>query len=224
MAPLLATKEELEPHRPDSFAKELMIHPREKEPLICWSLKLAQSWGAQVVVISRNEKRDLNQFLRSQKIVSSSDLSLVEIASSLEWPESILLSRKHWGDRNLLILPDTRFESPQTALHLVEDLDKYEISFATFSVDDPEKWGVLCSQNPLVGCEKPQLLKGPQKAWGVIAFRNSIGTELFEKLLRSTMTRTPYQLSCWSNWRDLKSFVDLTRSNWNSSATHFDIN
>lgn len=184
--------------------------------MIAWSLKLSKRWGFSSLIISREDKIELNSWAQQN------NLDLLKIPGSAEWPESILYAKHLWRQKNLLILPDTRFAPTEMLPDLVQDLDQVDISFGVFSPPDPWNWGVVYdrSERGLSGCEKPAQgsIAAQGFAWGAIAFRANVGEELFKNLLVSTLkTNSPphiWMMEARFALRFLKNFSDLTRSHW----------
>ncbi len=109
------------------------------------------------------------------------------------------------------------------------------ISAALFSPDDLSKWGVMLGgDSQLLLCEKPDVrslnsdpivanhdfnqtnqknyLQNEQvKAWGLIAFSQSIGEQLFRSQLESTFDHKWKSVQTDFSFHHLKMFKDLTR-------------
>jgi dTDP-glucose pyrophosphorylase len=185
-------------------AKEMLIH--DAAPLIDWSLELATELGFQVVVITRKEKTNLIQHLQSQKV----DFLLVD--STQEWPETVLRSKENWREKNLLVLPDTRFSPKRVAADLLENLtERAPLHFAIHRIKDSRQWGVIDHQSRnLRICEKPLESDWPW-AWGLIGFRQEAGERLFSALLRSALDHRWQELGDSLQTTELNFFIDLTR-------------
>src|SRR4051812_48128743 len=97
-------------------AKEMLIGP-EGTPLIEWSLSFCNKNGLKPLVISRPEKNSLNDYLRRIGV----DTLLIE--PSGEWPDTLLKSEELWAEKNLVLLPDTRFSPLEMALESLGSLD-----------------------------------------------------------------------------------------------------
>ncbi len=186
-------------------------------PLIDWSLNLALESESQVVVISRKDKTELNNYIKTRSF-QDERIQLFTIDSSLEWPDSILQAQGVWGERNLVLLPDTRFDSLHAPKEMLMNLnDETSTAFAAFRPDSFSSWGVI---RPLAtgfqGCEKPVeksdcLQNKNVWAWGFFAFKKAQGLELLKYLLVSTLDHSWYE---WKNkiyLTEAINFVDLAR-------------
>lgn len=188
-------------------AKELLPDPKTGEPLILWSLKEVDKRSWRAVVIVREEKLELINWLKQ----TSHTIHIVP--PTKEWPDTILKSEEHWTEKNLLLLPDTRFGPVNTIDKLVEQLSEVSASFATFSASNYSTWGVLQkTENSYRLCEKPQESNFSEvQAWGLIAFQKQVGSLLFQNMLRSTLEHNWYSLPFKINTVPLDSFRDITR-------------
>ena len=196
------------------LAKEMLVDPKTRRPLIDWSIELALQNGLKPIVITREEKWTLIRHIQDQWAHKGAEIFLIE--ASKEWPDSILKCHKVWGEINLLLLPDTRFEPTAIIRHLVSDCRQNAASFAYFeTVDSLSNWGVLDWQNPgvLKICEKPSVVKIQEKIcpWGVIAFQKSFGKILFENLLESNGSHEWFKFEFSYTLHPLDFFKDLTR-------------
>jgi dTDP-glucose pyrophosphorylase len=188
-------------------AKELLPDP-SGQPLIESALGQAQARGWPVHVITRAEKKSLIEYLRRR---SGLEISIQLIRPSREWPDTLLLSKEHWRQRNILCLPDTRF-SPESAIdQLVQS--PAELAAAVFDTSDASTWGVLRSlpTGQLEICEKPRDHRPGQKAWGLLAFTPSAGHQLLNAQLASTLDHQWRTLDFSHEFIDLDWFKDLTR-------------
>lgn len=194
-------------------AKELLPDSSGR-PLIDWVLSEIQARSWRAVVVTRPSKRSLIAHLKSWPCV---DLMTVE--QTREWPESVLVSAPYWSERNIVILPDTRFQ-PLTVLdQIAEDLKTCNLSLGIFSPEHFATWGVV--QVRKIGCqfcEKPKeestlLRKQGAHAWGTIGFVLSIGKQLFDGLLQSTSDHNWVELPVEARLHKLHQFIDLTRPN-----------
>lgn len=161
-------------------SKELLLDPVNNEPIINWHLEKIKD--KEKLVITRKEKQDLIQYL---------DTAIEIIEPTGEWPSTILQSEKHWKNKNVLILSDTRWSLGQETLpedvysQIEKELETNQIVFAIHEVEDIRLWGKVFispfSGKVLSTQEKPNIefkLKG--MAWGLIGFRKEIGKTLFE--------------------------------------------
>lgn len=139
--------------------------------IIDYSLMICKRFDLEPLVISRKEKKDLNNYLKKKKI------KVHLITPQGEWPETVLSSQKFWRDQNILLLPDTRFY-PESC---IEDILKglqigNNAVFALHKVMDPENWGIIKDYSII---EKSDQLIGPENAWGIIGFKSPYGSLLF---------------------------------------------
>ena len=189
----------------------MLLDPENGKPLIDWSLKLALEMELRPVVISRFEKTLLNSYL-SQK----EGVELLLIENSREWPDTILKSSSHWGDVNLMLLPDTRFARRELIRDLVLSCETgVDLSFGIFKTSENlGAWGVLeWNATKLRICEKPRayLANEMSAPWGLIAFRKEVGVKLFSDLLKSNQTHDWFDWSGSHSRFALLYFKDITR-------------
>lgn len=146
-------------------AKELLKHPNYGMTFLEKALLRVSEAGATPLVISRFDKTILNDWLKEHEIPH-----LLVLPTS-EWVETVLVSRPFWQKKNLLLLPDADFSPDSLILEMLEALDKFELSFATFSVDDLSLWGGIKNDSELFVSEKlGDKVSG--EAWGIIGWRN----------------------------------------------------
>lgn len=190
-------------------AKELMPHPQTGRPLMTEALLKVEKFGARPLVITREQKTELNQFLQKVKAPS-----IVLQEMTREWPETILKTEAYWRTWNFVLLPDTVYE-PQSAMQMMWDkisLSRVQAMFATFPVDDFSTWGAVKTDRPFALCEKAQGNLGRSwRAWGIFAFHRSIGKELLQKMLASTFDHEIKDLPFELDFVTLSSFDDITR-------------
>lgn len=165
--------------------------------IIDYSLEICRRYNLEPIVISRKEKKDLNNYLKKKKVKT------VIIKPEGEWNNSVLKSSEFWSEDNILILPDTRWNNWE----VIEDMKKglqlgNNAVFAIHNVNDPENWGVI--KNYYLR-EKPKDLSEKQNAWGVIGFKQNYGYHLFESMNNKNV---------WLNncgFAYLNGFQDITR-------------
>lgn len=191
-------------------AKELFLHPQQKVPLIEVALQRAFAIEARPVVITRESKTELLDYLRCHSQIEQIQIQI--IPGSIEWPDTVMQSENYWSDENLLLLPDTDF-LPQDIPHkMILALQNYETTWAVHQVSDGRTWGCLqVREGSLYNCEKPVSAE-PAQAWGLIGFRRQVGQKLFRQLLESTMNHQWFLSSKNFSLFELESFADLTRS------------
>lgn len=194
------------------FARRHQLDLEEPDtPLIEWSLGMAERLKMQAVLVVREEKVDLLEYLQNR------DVDTVVISSSQEWPESILKAKDRWADYNLVLLPDTRFAPADVLFKMRDDLrGPYDLSFACHPVKSFATWGVVAEHEDCFWeAEKPQkmisLSSVVYHAWGVFGFSQRVGSELLSGMLASCFDhewrRLPQQVSIHQLW----AFEDLTR-------------
>ena len=138
------------------LSKEMLVLEDSGQPLIENSLNIALLNCWKVCIATRKEKTNLLAHLKkwSEKI----DIKIQFIENSKEWPDTILQTAPHWTEKNIMILPDTRWSAPTqnelaTESALVNSLDSYSCAYATFSVDEPQFWGNISSSSPQSMCQ-----------------------------------------------------------------------
>ncbi|MCB0349134.1 MAG: 2-C-methyl-D-erythritol 4-phosphate cytidylyltransferase [Bdellovibrionales bacterium] len=165
-------------------AKELLCLKDEDLPILEHTLQLAKAYNFKSVVITRENKTDLNTYLDLKK--REYDFEVCKIVSSIEWPDTLLQSEKYWGSKNIVILPDTRFMPLTILKQLSEGLNTFSIVFATFFQKDLSTWGsVRQESDQFYIAEKPSSFKEDDLAWGLFGFRKDIGLSLLQTILES---------------------------------------
>lgn len=134
--------------------KEL-LHDECGHPLIDHAVSLAVKMNISFHIISRPGKIKLKNYLESKSYLVKTDWTYQEIESSKEWPDSVLQAKPFWGDRNVLVLPDTRWEP----VNIVEKVlfSNQDLSLAVFSPPDLNNWGVIDQireRQEVIGLEK----------------------------------------------------------------------
>jgi dTDP-glucose pyrophosphorylase len=195
---------------PPNQSKELLPDPKDGRPLIEWTL----DHSVNPLLIIRKEKMDLINYCNENGV------QYIVVGETREWPETILAAKQFWGEKNLLLLPDTRFDWESPYLHkgdkrhslpwnVIHRLNQFnsQIVFGTHHVEDVSKWGEVALDNPSYTQEKPKH-GGPGVAWGFIGFNKSVGTELFANYLY----KTKYNLINNYSIIELSYYKDLTRN------------
>lgn len=168
--------------------------------IIDYSLKQCKFFNLNPLVITRKDKKDLIKYLKQNKI----EYMIYEPKPEEEWYHSVLASKDHWEENNLLILPDTRFNS----IFCIEDIERglklgNNAVMALHEVADPSKWGIILNRGYTL-LEKPKNFKGDKFwAWGLIGFKHTYGQELFSSVKCLELTNVGFVY--------LKSFQDITR-------------
>lgn len=185
--------------KPDE-SKEMLILKNGTKPIIEYSLSLCKQYNLDPVVITREEKQDLIQYLEK----NHPEVEIVIVEPKGEWPDTLLAAHKSWGSNNILILPDTRFSDSNVILDMVEGLELGNRSvLALHYVDDIRKWGSVKNYHVT---EKSQT-KEDGLAWGLIAFTYLGGLEMFKALSKRN---EPFCLTN-AGFVYLDSFEDITR-------------
>lgn len=191
-------------------AKELLELKTESLPLIEWSLSLAKTFGMPAVVISREDKVELNAYLHSK--MKDYPIEICLISDSKEWPDTLLQSESKWAATNIVILPDTRFQPVEIIndLHRILQIEPY--AFATFQPDDFSAWGVIrTSKEGSYISEKPKVWDTNDKVWGLFGFQKSYGQKILNAMLSSQGEFVTFSKGR-SQLLPLKTFNDLGRS------------
>ena len=184
-------------------AKELLLDPTYQTPIIDYSLKICKDQGFTPVIISRKEKREFNRYV-------SGKAELLIIEPRGEWMDSILQSKDLWEEKNILILPDTRFRPIDEASKLVKDLDFCNLSFGLHFVKHTQNWGIVkqIDMKTYDVIEKPKDNIFCSTAWGIVAFKPEQGEQLFEGFRTKNQWFRVENASC----AYLQSFKDITRT------------
>lgn len=175
-------------------SKELLLDDTGK-PIIEWCLNLFSR--SQYLLIIREGKQDLIDYC------IKNGLLFIVVPPTKEWPDTILQSADYWDTRNLLLLPDTRFEPSFNAKLVPYSLMHNKLVLGIHEVDNISKWGAV-KGNSLA--EKPDDIS-PGEAWGFIGFKEEVGRELFSNFLAKGQ---------WMSYNGiykikLDSFKDITR-------------
>ena len=114
------------------------------------------------------------------------------------------------GKKNILILPDTRFDE-KAIPRMLDMLHEYDLVAAVHQVPalDADKWGIISRTHIY---EKPFVInkevKYYMKAWGLLGFSKEVGVGLFNNQIK----QQNYKLPCEPSFVHLDSFKDITRS------------
>lgn len=193
-------------------AKELLIDPVNNKPLIDWHLELANNNDLNSLVITRQAKQELINYLGAYP--SNPSVLILEETKG-EWPSTILESFPMWEENNILLLPDSRFKPSDEAIKSIKTLleeDDVDLVIAIHMIDDSSKWGIVSmtkDEERIVLEEKPERLKGVRNyAWGILGFKKNVG----KSLLESMEARAPHITPENTKLVELESFVDITRT------------
>lgn len=191
------TRMRMQPHE----AKEL-LPDEEGNPTIEWSLNICKKYNIEPVVITRKEKLEFNSYLENNNIE-------YVIGGGESTGESLLSAENKWGDYNIIILPDTRFEYSDTLFFDMINGMKLgnECTFALFEVKDHKNWGIICDN---IFYEKPKRIFNDDEnafAWGLIGFKKSYGKTL---LTNYNLTSDPLKLTN-PGYYFINNFRDISR-------------
>ncbi len=194
-------------------SKELLPGSQGK-PLIQFHLELARERQWPVHVITREDKKDLIDYLEKASMNQEIEIQIIE--SSREWPETVLRSQEFWREKNILCLPDAQFSPVEILDRMNVDLDQASLVVGQFTgSDDLASWGYIhkISDAVIEICEKPETenLKHFVKPWGLIGFQKSHGSVLFEAQLQSTFDHNWKQIEADVLFLSLNEFKDATR-------------
>jgi hypothetical protein len=183
-------------------SKEMLPDPNGGR-IIDYPINLCHRFNLDPLFIIRKEKHDLVTYTKQYEQVKLSK-------PTKEWPHTVLRSQHKWREKNLLLLPDTRFKPVDSIQTALEMLDVYDVIFGVHKVSDLTRWGyVLKVGNDCMVGEKYQDVIGEGWAWGFIAFRNS---EIASNMFKVFRDRNVLTLVKNSDIIKLDSFVDLTRT------------
>jgi dTDP-glucose pyrophosphorylase len=189
-------------------SKETLIDPVTHKYLIDYSLDLCHKYKIEPIVISRLEKEDLNGYLRDKEVEH-----IVLKTPGKEWAETVLKSRGLWGDKNILILPDTRFDE-KAIPRMLDLLHEYDLVAAIHEIPamDCDKWGII---NRKEIWEKPAVInkniKAHMKAWGLLGFTPKVGEFIFPSLNKGNWVELE-RMAIAPSFVHLDKFIDITRS------------
>lgn len=186
-----------------------MLPDETGRPLIDWAIDQAFARGWPVHVILRPQKVSLIRHLKKRQ--EEGALSLQEIRGSLECSHSLLLSRHHWRENNIVILPDTRWQPTNALDSLAAKLQEFAAAYGTFPITAPEEWGTVSLGNQAVRIAEKCGGPGSLTAWGLLGFRRAAGVPLLAAHLESHLRRSVQEAAIACTQVPLQSFVDLTR-------------
>lgn len=195
------TRVNMKPHE----AKEMLKYKNEKGRIIDYSLDLGKKLNLPILCISRQEKKEFNEYLENKKV------EVIYDAAQKEWIDTIYESRHNWSDINILVLPDTRWSSKyKTIKDIVWYFENMNASmvYAVHKVKDTKNWGII-SNSYLQ--EKPSHDPGSNVAFGLLAWKREEGEKFFQFLRDWKVAQFPENTkSVKLNW-----FKDITRKNEN---------
>lgn len=180
-------------------SKELLLDPSTNDPLLKYHLNICKNYDLKPVIVTRKEKTDLIHYCAVE------GLECLVIDAKREWPYTVFMSYPKWGDNNIMLLPDSKFEPHNIINNIKEDLYLgSDISLAVHPVSNPDKW---CVVNNYKLVEKSKELTGFHYAFGIIGFKRSTGLSLFNGLdlkKEAELRNTSFQY--------LMEFKDITRT------------
>jgi dTDP-glucose pyrophosphorylase len=182
-------------------AKEL-IPDENGNPTIEWSLNLCNKYNIEPIIVTRPEKKEFNNYLDDKNITYVYD-------EGKSVGTSLLKTKEHWGDNNIVLLPDTRFDySENTFIDIFKCMEiGNKCMFALFEVEDYSNWGIICDNTFYEKPKRTFTKEDKALAWGVIGFTKSYG----ETLLNSyNLTSEPLRLSN-PGYLFIKNFRDVSR-------------
>lgn len=191
------TRMRMQPHE----AKEL-IPDENGNPTINWSLDICKKYDIEPIIITRPEKAEFNTFLNKQGITYVFD-------EGKSVGISLLKSKPYWGDYNIILLPDTRFDYDSNFFtNIFKSMKAGNDSiFALFNVTDYHNWGIICNNTFY---EKPKRIFTEEDnafAWGVIGFKKEYGETLLNNY---NLTSEPLVLSN-PGYLFIENFRDISR-------------
>lgn len=181
-------------------SKEMLFDVHSKERLIDKFLKLFKY--DDILVISRKEKEDLNNY------VTESGCQLFLVSDSKEWVHSIYQSNKCWDDYNIVMFPDAEFFNEEQVIdtmkfHLLKG--KTDLTLGVFPVDNVANWCVYEPKSQDIHEKNPKADKDGL-AIGVFGFTHRMGLSLFQEM---TMFNRSYKRQ--AQLIPVVGFHDLTR-------------
>jgi hypothetical protein len=151
-----------------------------------------------VHIITRQAKKEFNKKIKQY----SSNV----FEGPGDWQASVLSSKNYWQEKNLLILPDTQFDT-RYLLQGKQALDYYDVAAGCHFPVDLENWSYFHSNHILVEKFKPiHPIKKP--AWIYLFFTRDIGEKLFSDLSTHKKYENPTLRAYYSF---LSHAEDLTR-------------
>jgi dTDP-glucose pyrophosphorylase len=212
------------------LAKELIVKrgfQNELRPLIEFSFlhllePSAKGLVKKIVIITRKEKVEalnvwLNKFRSQNSFSIEVQITLHEPRLKEEWPLSLLAAEPLWGEKNLVLLPDTQLMLRQG---LVKTFDEKLEKFLTVwgilprEISEVRSFGMVergnSSSDPFSITEKPLNPTSPW-VWGCFAFQKNRGRALLTCLEESTQTHQSFTVPTPSTFVELDSFEDLSR-------------
>jgi hypothetical protein len=203
-------------------AKELLNRPNTEKKFIDLPLEIAKKYAWPILVISRKNKTELNQYLVSKQTRDQMGelLQTHLIESSQDWFDSLLQSEPFWLEHNIVFLPDVHFTPENILLKMQKALFNAPIVAAAHQVPDPNNWGHIYSSlndgidsdRQTVFFEKPSIFLPPiDRAWGLMGFHKNWGAKILNAQAKSQKQQVEQTLNLNCQFLKLESFEDLTR-------------
>lgn len=181
-------------------SKEMLKDPVTEDYLIDYSLNLCYSNNIEPIVISRIEKEELNSYLRQKGVEY-----IVLKTPGKEWAETVLKSQGLWGDKNILLLPDTRFNKNAIKDILSKVDGSLVIGYHEIDPMESNKWGIITEDNLIL---EKSLTRRSEKAWGLIGFNKPDGIWFLEEISEYKS----FPLTKYEKFVKLDYFKDITRT------------
>jgi dTDP-glucose pyrophosphorylase len=195
-------------------AKELLCL-REGRPLIEEPLTRARELNWPTVIVTRPQKETLIQYCEDH--FPKTQVCLIDLPETSEWPDSVLASEAYWQEWNLLVLPDTAYAPRDIWAQMMSTVKADTVLVvAEHQVQDPQTWGrVEIESGGVWLAEKVSAVAAPGSAWGVLAFHRSVGRALFKGFTQSRGSQCLVQMRGVRPDQvqklALQEFTDLTR-------------
>lgn len=193
-----------------------MLQFSHSGPLIDLALSrcLSARERAKVHVITRAEKTTLIEHLSDWRDRLNLDVQIVE--PTRDWPETVLASQKFWREWNIVLLPDIDFKPDTAFSEIIQYVSRPSVEADVVAAvhrvgADAEKWGYVHPYQAGVEVgEKPTMIK-TNWAWGIYAFRRSIGEQLLKAQMDAFISREWRTVEARPFFLKLAEFKDLTR-------------
>ncbi|MGE3609213.1 MAG: hypothetical protein AB7I27_06460 [Bacteriovoracaceae bacterium] len=184
-------------------AKELMPHPNYPMNFLEKALLRIKEAEATALIISRFDKTVLNDWLMEREIPH------LLVKPTTEWVETVQISSPFWQKKNLLLLPDADFSPAHILADMFDSLDQFEITLATFKVEDLSLWGGVMDDEQFCISEKLDN-KIAGLAWGLIGWRGS-NQEFWPSYEKARISKKWQRIFSTHQTFKLDYYEDLTR-------------
>lgn len=182
-------------------SKELLLDETGK-PTIEWCLNICNQYNIEPIVVTRPEKKEFNEFLDKKNITYVFD-------EGKSIGTSLLQTKEHWSEYNIMILPDTRFDYDDNFfINIFKSMKAGNSSvFALFNVTDYHNWGIICNNTFYEKPKRSFTEEDNAFAWGVIGFTKEYGDTLFNNY---NLNSEPLILSN-PGYLFIENFKDISR-------------